>query len=312
VLIVAVAGFALAVGLLLIGAFTRLTDRSAVNATLGVAASQVRHRSGDHSAGERVGRSFFARVVIPNVQTAGRRLTLLTPPGYAASVRKRLVLAGRQNPDALDRFLSGRVLSVVLVPVLLLVAMSMPIAHKKAFLLFLVMALLLVLGPEVVLNRQVEARQGQIQKQLPNLLDLLTIAVEAGLGFEQALSRTVAAVPGPLSEEFGRMLSETRLGSTRRAALEGINERCDVPELRSFLVAIIQAETLGISIAQILKAQAVEIRTAARQRAQEKAQKAPVKMLFPLVFCIFPSIFVVILGPAAIQIYDQLIKTKVF
>lgn len=300
-----------AVALLLLAAFTRLNERAAVKATLGAISSAVPEQMSIHLARQREERSFAARVVLPALQNIARRMALLTPPGYLASVKHRMVLAGRQQPADLDRFLSMRVLSIVLLPVALVVTMSLPTSHKSAMLLFLVAALLLALGPEVILNRRVEARQGKIQTQLPNLLDLLTIAVEAGLGFEQALSRTVASVPGPLSEEFARMLSETRLGATRKSALEGINERCDVPELRSFLIAIIQAETLGVSIAQILRTQAFEIRTAARQRAQEKAQKAPVKMLFPLVFCIFPSIFVVIIGPAAIQIYDQMIKTHV-
>jgi tight adherence protein C len=310
-LIIAAACAAVAVGAIVMAGFSRLNERAAVKATLGALASQLPQHLTEHLARERDDRSFVSRVVVPAVRRAGQRAALLTPPGYVASVRKRLILGGRQQPDDVDRFLSIRVLSIVAVPLLLIVTAALPLSRKSGMLLFMVMALLLVLGPEVVLNRRVEGRQAKIQTQLPNLLDLLTIAVEAGLGFEQALSRTVATVPGPLSDEFSRMLSETRLGATRRSALEGVNERCDVPELRSFLVAIIQAETLGVSIAQILRTQAGEIRTAARQRAQEKAQKAPVKMLFPLVFCIFPSIFVVIIGPATIQIYDTMIKTHV-
>lgn len=309
-LIVAVLCGAVAASLILVTVFTRVNDRSAVKATLGVVPDHLHPRT--HSAEVKSHGSFFVRMVVPGIRRGWRRFVLLTPPGYTASVKKRLILAGRQRQEDLYKFLGLRVVSVVLVPVMLLLSLSLPTTHKKALLLFLIAALLLVLGPEVVLNRLVESRQKQIQAQLPNLLDLLTISVEAGLGFEQALSRTIATVPGPLSDEFGRMLSETRLGATRRAALEGVNERCNVPELRSFLMALMQAETFGVSVASILRTQAAEIRDAARQRAQEKAQKAPVKMLFPLVFCIFPSLFVVILGPAAIEIYDQLIKTHVF
>lgn len=310
-LIVAAVCLAGAASLGLALVFTRSTDRAAVKATLAVVPDHLDPRSRSHRAEVRSHGSFFVRMILPGIRGTWRRFVLLTPPGYSASVKKRLVLAGHQRQEDLYKFLGLRAVSIVLIPVTLVLSLSLPMAHKKSLLLWLVVGLLLALGPEVVLNRMVESRQKKIQTQLPNLLDLLTISVEAGLGFEQALSRTIATVPGPLSEEFGRMLSETRLGATRRAALEGINERCNVPELRSFLMALIQAEIFGVSIAQILRTQAAEIRDAARQRAQEKAQKAPVKMLFPLVFCIFPSLFVVILGPAAIQIYDQLIKTHV-
>jgi tight adherence protein C len=156
--------------------------------------------------------------------------------------------------------------------------------------------------PDVLVNRKIEDREKQISRKLPDILDLLVISVEAGLGFEQALDRTCTAVPGALSDEFRRMLHEIRIGATRADALRAMADRSDVAELRGFILAMLQADTFGVSISRLLRSQADEMRIKRRLRAQEKAQKAPVKMLFPLIFCIFPSLFTVILGPAVLQI----------
>ena len=243
------------------------------------------------------------RVIAPVLAALSGLTGRFTPEGYRETVAKKLVLAGNPANLNVDQVLVlkllGTVSGLVWLPVIfLLLGLSGLVAF--AFVGFLWFAAFML--PDLYLSRAIEERQHQIAIQLPDILDLLTISVEAGLGFEQALERTTGAVPGPLSDEFRRMLRETRIGSSRAEALRSLDERCDVPELRTFILAMLQADTFGVSISRLLRSQADEMRIRRRLRAQELAMKAPVKMLFPMVFCIFPSIFVVILGPAIISL----------
>ena len=248
-------------------------------------------------------KSIQERVLVPFMAKLSAILGRFTPAGYVQTVREKLVKAG--NPAGLDadRFLTLKLLgavSIVFWPFL-----AFKIADLSGFYGMIVSGLLWGMsffGPDVFVQRKMDERQYLIATRLPDVLDLLVISVEAGLGFEQAIDRTVDAVPGPLADEFRRMLQETRMGATRAEALRAMDERCQVPELRSFILAMLQADTFGVSIGRLLRAQADDMRVRRRQRAQEAAQKAPVKMLFPLIFCIFPSLFVVILGPAVLQI----------
>jgi len=160
--------------------------------------------------------------------------------------------------------------------------------------------------PDFWLSRQIKARQKAILLAIPDVLDLLTISVKAGLGFDAALGKVVEKTEGPLTDEFRRALAEVRIGKTRRDALKEMVGRTNVPALTNFIGAIVQAEQLGVAIANVLEVQSEQLRIERRQRAEEMAAKAPIKMLFPLVGCIFPSMFIVILGPAMILIMNNL------
>jgi tight adherence protein C len=163
-------------------------------------------------------------------------------------------------------------------------------------------AVAVVMLPQTRLKRTVNERETLIRRQFPDILDLLVVCVEAGLGFSSGLSRTVASVPGELADEFGVALGEMRAGATRADALENLAQRVQIPEMRSFVTALRQADKFGVPIATVLRAQAEDMRIRRRQQAQEKAMKAPVKMLIPMVFCIFPPLFIIVIGPAGLQL----------
>jgi tight adherence protein C len=245
----------------------------------------------------------YQRALLPILKGLTALGGRFTPVGYVDTVRKKFVYAGRISADGVDRFLAIRVITVVLIPAwFIFVTVFLPVTGILRLGALGLGGVILALGPDSVLNRRVEERQSIMQRKLPDILDLLTISVEAGLGFEQAVDRTVGSVPGPLSDEFARMLGELRAGSSRADAMRAMEQRTNVPEIRSFVLAILQADAFGVSIGRVLRAQADEMRIKRRQLAQEKAQKAPVKMLIPMVFCIFPALFVVVIGPAMINI----------
>lgn len=242
--------------------------------------------------------------ILGGLTNLGRRFT---PVGYVDGVRQKFIWSGNASADAVDRFLAMRVITVALVPgvwFLMFIWNPMGLTGMNLVMAAGLLMFALVAGPDASLNRKVEERMHELQIKLPDILDLLTISVEAGLGFEQAMDRTIDAVPGALSDEFGRMLGETRAGASRADAMRAMEQRCNTPEVRSFVLAILQADTFGVSIGRVLRAQADEMRIKRRQLAQERAQKAPVKMLIPMVFCIFPALFVVVIGPAIINIRE--------
>ncbi len=288
---------------------SRLEDRKVVRETLSSIDSYDLESGGPANLREeKLAESINTRALLPAVQKLtdlGRRLT---PTGYADKVRSKFVHAGLHSPEAVDRFLA---MKSVLVPLGIGIGVANLFIHlipgsgivRLGTSLFLGFAISMY--PDITLSRKVEERQSSILRSLPDVLDLLTISVEAGLGFEQALDRVIEAVPGSLSDEFARMLGESRAGASRSDAMRAMDERIDIPEVRSFVLAIIQADTFGVSIGRVLRAQSEEMRIKRRQLAQEKAQKAPVKMLIPMVFCIFPALFVVVLGPAALNIRES-------
>jgi tight adherence protein C len=256
------------------------------------------------SRDEELSRPFAERALAPVVLRFGKTLNRFTPTGYLEKIQKKLLLAG--SPSGIDApaFVVVKVILLVVLGGLGIVARNTTAGSAPLLQLLVLFGLPLLgfFGPDAWLRRKIDDRSLAMLRALPDTLDLLVISVEAGLGFDSALQRVVTTVPGPLSEEFFRMLQETRVGVARRDAMRHLIERTDLDELRSFLLAMMQAEAFGVAVARVLRVQADEMRVKRRQRAQEKAFAAPVKIVFPLVFCIFPSLFIVLLGPAGIKI----------
>jgi Flp pilus assembly protein TadB len=153
------------------------------------------------------------------------------------------------------------------------------------------------------ISSKIESRKSIILKDLPYTLDLITVSVEAGLSFDGAMARVVNNISGELCDEFAKALKEIRMGIQRKTALRNLSDRCDVKELSMLVTSLIQADDLGVSLGKVLRIESANLREHRKQIAREKAMKAPIKMLFPLIFFIFPSIFIIILGPAVIRIF---------
>lgn len=246
---------------------------------------------------------FRERVLVPTVSGLKSVGRLLGPAAHRAELKRRLRTAGNpRNMDA-ERFIALQVIGAAgVLGLFITISLVVPLTMATWLIIVLPLVALAFFSPELWLRGMVADRKRRIVNQLPDMLDMLTISVEAGLGFDAALSKLVRNSKGPLAEEFARALKEIQAGVDRRHALRNLAERTDVPLLNTFIMSIIQAEMFGISISGVLKTQAREMRLKRRQRAEEQAQKAPVKLVFPLVFCILPTTLIVVLGPAVISI----------
>lgn len=250
---------------------------------------------------------FIDRVILPHALNLTRLAKRLTPAGISKSLQYKLALAGSPKNLDVDKLLSLKVICLVagVVPAIILFALQ---RSSLSFCTGFIFASICFFLPDLWINHKAQTRQKNIAIMLPDTLDLLTISVEAGLGFDSALSKVVKNTRGPLAEEFFRMLQEIRLGMSRRDAFKRLSERTNVPELQGFILAMLQADIFGISVAKVLRVQAHEMRIKRRQKAEENAMKAPVKMVFPLILCIFPALLVIVLGPAVIRIYTAFMQ----
>jgi len=241
------------------------------------------------------------RIPVASLSTT-ERLTHAAPKGYVGWIERQIVYAGRQADWSAGAFL---VIKLVVTGVALLFAIPIFVFIHVPFLIGVaVVGLLLALvAPEILLNSRADDRQALIRLALPDTLDQMTIAVEAGLGFDLAMSKAATSGKGPLAEELIRTLQDMSIGRSRRDSYRELERRTSSEDLRRFIRAIAQADAYGISIADVLRVQASEMRIKRRQRAEEQALKVPVKIIFPLVFCILPVLFIVVLTPAAIGIY---------
>jgi tight adherence protein C len=245
-------------------------------------------------------RSANERAVRPAVAALSRLGGRFTPAGMVRRLDRRITLAGRPHAWPLERVLAAKfVLGAGGLAAGTLRFLVEPTGRSLLLALALVAAGYLV--PDVLLSTKAKARQQEIRLKLPDTLDQLTICVEAGLGFEAAMSRVGRTGDGPIADEFVRTLQEMQIGATRADALRALATRTEVTELRRFVLAMLQAESYGMPVADVLRTQAAELRVKRRQRAEEHAMKIPVKIIFPLVLCILPALFIVILGPGAIR-----------
>jgi tight adherence protein C len=254
-------------------------------------------------------RNFWERVLAPFLGAAGRVARRITPIDARDRIAKKLLIAGSPAGWDAERVIAFKVIGAVggLVGGFGFVSFL----GLSGFPSIVFVSLLTFVGfilPDSVVSAKVEQRQREILRTLSDTLDLLTISVEAGLSLNAAIAQVVQNVPGVLSQEFARMLQEIQLGVSRSDAFRNLSERTDVEELNAFALAMIQADVFGVSIANVLRTQAAQLRIKRRQRAEAKAQQTPVKIVFPLILCILPALFTVIVGPGAIRIYQNLFR----
>ncbi len=243
------------------------------------------------------------RIFVPLLRRVSEFLIRYTPQQTLESTTRMLELAGNPRNMRAAEFIALRIGFTVFMGGFIFLIMNQSDSTLSRRLLFTLGGIVLAwFMPWMLLRSKADRRKDAVIKKLPDALDLMTICVDAGLVFNAAMQKVDEKWDDPLANEFGRVIHEMQLGKSRRQALRDMAERIDVPDVTSFIAAVVQADQLGVGIGKVLRIQSEQMRVRRRQRAEEKAQQAPVKMMFPMVFLIFPSIFIVLLGPALFQI----------
>jgi tight adherence protein C len=247
--------------------------------------------------------SISDRVFVPIVRRLSNLVTRFTPQSMLENTAHQLELAGSpRNMTAAEFWIIRGVVAIALGAFFFFVIGRFGQETSRRILYTAIVTILGFFLPSMFLSSMVRRRQEAIVKKFPDALDLMSICVDAGLTFDGAMAKVDEKWDGALAEEFGRVIYEMQLGKSRRQALRDMSDRMEVPDVTSFVAAILQADQLGVSIGRVLRIQSEQMRIRRRQRAEEKAHQAPVKMLFPMVFLIFPSMFIVLLGPAGFQV----------
>lgn len=258
----------------------------------------------DHREDE-IDPSLTNRLLKPALVSFGKVMFALSPKSKRDQLEIRLRQAGKTDTSAVGNWYLSKLIYALVLP--MMIGLACVYAGRDIFSSLLYVALISLVVQmllSILLKRRISHRQNEMRNALPDALDLITVSVEAGLSFDGAMDRVIKQMPNALSEEFAIALKEMRMGKTRREGLRALSERCSVDDITTLVGALIQADELGVSIGSVLRIQSEQMREKRRQRAREAAMKAPIKLLFPLMIFIFPTIFVILLGPAFIQMMD--------
>lgn len=269
----------------------------------------IKYQTEDSTTEDELSTPFKERVIKPVLEGVGKAVLRLAPKEMIAGMENKIIMAGKPYNWGVKNWLGIQAFMILGLPVLILLFyIQFRMDVSNLILIIFASALIGMLFPNMMLNSKIRKRQSEVAKSMPDIMDLLTVSVEAGLTFDSALSKVVEKMPGSLAREFETVLQEIKVGKTKKEALYQMADRIGVQDLRSFVSAVVQADQLGVSLGRVLRLQSEQIRQNRKQRISEKAMKAPIKMLIPMVVFIFPTIFIVLLGPVVINLISMFAK----
>jgi tight adherence protein C len=305
---------AAAVGYLLFAAFLSKDD-DILEERLAQLDTLIGNKSEGVASREQLNKPFYERVIRPVIQKIASIFSGKVKKTTKEEIQLMLLRAGNPGGLTANEFIAVKSVLAFGLPLLVIaflkfveIQRGVAFPPNKYIMWAAVTAIIGILGPRIFIQKKTQARQQQVIKQLPDVLDLLTVSIEAGLGFDLALQKVIEKMQGVLADEFAIVLKQINLGKPRSEALRAMADRLGVEDLSTFVTALIQAEKLGVSLGKVLRIQSDQMRLKRKQRAEEAAMKAPVKMMLPLVGCIFPVVFIVLMGGAAIKLYVALLK----